>query len=253
MPLLPHKSWNDWTKKNKDKVNKDEEKNKEEEEKKRKRQMDIEQERRYEVLKSRIKRNKIDDNEEKELDSGQSSELNSSNSKHINLFAELEEAEEREKIMAIASGGTKREVKKEAEKNKEYEEEKKAKDDRYTVYLGGGSESDKTKPWYANSQGNEKAKVVELNTTEKEKQRKIEKRKESIDPLNEMKQHLSQKKKKEKHHEKSKSSDSSKKSIEEMRKERLEREKMERERVNMILYGTMPEKSSNSGSKITSD
>jgi hypothetical protein len=41
MHLLPHKSWNVWSKKNMDKVSKDEDELKQQEERKRKRQTDI--------------------------------------------------------------------------------------------------------------------------------------------------------------------------------------------------------------------
>jgi hypothetical protein len=170
MNLLPHKSWNVWSAKNKEKVRKDEEKHKEKEQQERRKFEQAEQEARYYLLKSKARKRKNEEEEEREDGEEGKSERQSKRpkengngrdgdsevinplavgtlpstlpSEHLNLFVNFME---RNSGRPPGSEG----------RNPEYEEEKRVKElkqqQRETTYLAQSSSEAKkgdTKPWY---------------------------------------------------------------------------------------------------------
>jgi len=165
MNLLPHKSWNVWSAKNKEKVRKEEEKYKGVEEKEKQRIARAEQEARYNLLRSKAKKRKEKEKgeEDDEEDDGEGQQRKRARpgigdettesvnplavgvvpstlpSEHLNLFANFVE-----KNSSRPLGG-----------NPEYEEEKRAQElkqkQRETTYLAQSSAEAKkgdSKPWY---------------------------------------------------------------------------------------------------------
>jgi len=152
--------------------------------------------------------------------------------KHINFF-EAEERSEKQSGLSLADVGT---------GNEEYQKEKKAKDDKFTKYLGEGSaETSTVKPWYWDNTTANKS----VTPTD---QIKIERRKEAADPLGSMKHYLDQTKK---HHEKKEDLDNKekkKKDIEHLRQERMKRELQEREKI-AALVNQQSDSNAQSGSR----
>ncbi|BFZ18345.1 hypothetical protein BsWGS_21384 [Bradybaena similaris] len=277
MNILPHKSWHVRTKKNIERVRRDEEKAAEEEKEKQRRIALAEQEARTDLLRDRSRTKAlIDGNRSSSLVDKQqpagSQDLLPVTSvgkdvavpglgdkrEHINFFKDIEEG-------LVKQG-----------KNKEHEEEKKKEQEEFEkkigllTYLGQSSTGD-SQPWYLHKLKKQRKSKHSSDTEdevdpEKEiKQSMEEKRKQLMDPLLEMKEFV--RKKNHKHDDKkhrpkdkkqetrdksklsllSKSSNvssttSSKKTIEQMRAERLEREKQERLRAQSLLAPGRTEK-----------
>jgi hypothetical protein len=144
---------------------------------------------------------------------------------HVNFFENVEKHKDSTAVLT--------------DSNEEYMAEKKAENDRYTVYLGGSSlpKTDKTlAPWY--SLPNFPSQVAQVHTPTKKEERKMEKE----DPLLAMNRQIQQKKDgKKKNKDNNKSAPKS--SLESLREQRLQREKEERDRVQKILFGdTAPKK-----------
>lgn len=245
MNILPQKSWHVRTKRNIERVRRDEEKAAEEEKDRQRRVALAEQEARTEFLRDKAKKR---NHKEIESESGSSKEpelpLPSSsgatdiytNTGHINFFKEVESGE-------VKSG-----------KNAEYEAEKKAekvkweKDIGLLTYLGQSSiESQAAPPWYLASKKKKEKDEAEMAYV---KDRKL---KDKLDPLKDMEAYLHKKKHKhrdkekhkhEKHKHKSKDREkkeetkqhsSQTKTIEQLRAERLKREQEERRRAQDLL------------------
>ncbi|KXJ27337.1 leukocyte receptor cluster member 1 homolog [Exaiptasia diaphana] len=231
MNILPHKSWHVRNKDNIERVRKDEEKARLEEEKRAKRAALADQEARTSLLRAKAR------SSSKESIATTSSEIvpvSDEPPRHINFFQDIEEG--------LRQGS-----------NAEYEAEKKAEQEKQEkaigllTYLGqSASEKHGEKPWYE--------KKNEQKKTEQERDARDSKRKEALDPLTTMKKYLTakedfekqkdkkhkkeHKKKKRKHKEKT----SKKKSIEELRAERLKREQSERTREKALVSSSRGEK-----------
>ncbi|XP_031565325.1 leukocyte receptor cluster member 1 homolog [Actinia tenebrosa] len=240
MNILHHKSWHVRNKDNIERVRKDEENARLEEEKKAKRAALADQEARTALLRDRAKGSKS-----KELtnDSKSSSSPGldlapvsiSDQQKHINFFEDIEEG--------LRQGN-----------NPEYEAEKKAEQEKQEkaigllTYLGqSASEKHSDKPWYIKKDHQKKA-------TDNDNSRDM-KRKDALDPLNKMKKYLEahekhkhKKHKKEHKHSKSRKekrreeTSPRKKSVQELRAERLKREQSERIRESELRSSSKGEK-----------
>ncbi|XP_052800235.1 leukocyte receptor cluster member 1 homolog [Mya arenaria] len=263
MNILPHKSWHVRTKKNIERVRRDEAKAADEEKERQRKIALAEQEARTDLLRKRArdkdgtaiedsanKRRRIEETPgnsslaepsgDRLVAPGSSSIAETSRdlytaTGHINFFKELEAGEEKQ--------GTN----KDHEAEKAAEKEKWEKDIGLLTYLGQSAvETQEKTPWYL-------AKRKELTKEEKfdVKDRKL---KESHDPLRQMSSYLhtkhkhtdrhkdsshtkKHKKKKNKDKEKHRKSSSSSKTIEQLRAERLKREQMERQKVRDMFSG----------------
>ncbi|XP_060554527.1 leukocyte receptor cluster member 1 homolog [Ruditapes philippinarum] len=264
MNILPHKSWHVRTKKNIERVRRDEAKAAEEEKEKQRRIALAEQESRTDLLRKRA-RNRLDEEELEHSalkvprveDNGEASSSKSveesgatskvidiyTNTGHINFFKDIEAGE-------VKHG-----------KNKEHEDEKKAEKEKWEkdigllTYLGQSSvESSEQAPWYLSGKKREKDPLDPVV-----KDRKLKNR---LDPLNEMKSYIHKSKHKhklgdkEKHHKhkhkkkirekepkKHEKHVSATKTIEQLRAERIEREKQERQKALDLLSGGQGQKS----------
>lgn len=174
--ILKHKSWHVWNKDNLARIEKDEENHKKEQQRIEKRKLGIEQEKRYSQLKNRLKKQNEEEEEKEESETRSSKkqrieesdeededayfkavqkrqrELEQQNlqneeetkttfipsfssassglgsGKHINFFEEIEKQEPKGTSLKEIGFG-----------NPEYEQEKKAKENQFTQYLGSGS------------------------------------------------------------------------------------------------------------------
>ncbi|KAG8197018.1 hypothetical protein JTE90_004290 [Oedothorax gibbosus] len=169
MNILPKKSWHVRTKKNIERVRRDEA-NAAEEEKELKRRIQLaEQETRTELLRKKAKTDYVKNDKSIVIED------------HVNFFKEIEEA-------GGYSGGT----------NKEHEAEEKAKKEKYEkdigllTYLGQSSVEAKGEvPWYLKSSVKD-----EKNSLDGKEETPSAKYKSKIDPLNDMKKYISLKEKK---------------------------------------------------------
>ncbi|XP_064613067.1 leukocyte receptor cluster member 1 homolog [Liolophura sinensis] len=252
MNILPQKSWHVRTKKNIERVRRDEEKAAEEEKERQRRIALAEQEARTELLRQRAK-NRLKSEEEPRYDEGEgpsdrkaefiTAEVNQQALHHINFFSDIEEG------------------KKLSGKNAEHEAEKKEEQEKLEMkiglltYLGQGSaESQTEKPWYL-KKGRRK---LEEDEEDIAKSLKLKRKMNDLDPMKEMLEYVKKKKKsshhsdkhkkhKHKHHHKDskveKKSEKilqtgtshSTKSLEQLRAERLRREADERQRSNDLM------------------
>ncbi|KAG9284088.1 hypothetical protein G9A89_022862 [Geosiphon pyriformis] len=253
MNILPHKSYHVYNIKNREKVRKDEEKAKLQEEAKSERALTAEREHRLSLLRQRAQQRQecpktsltggspvlsptlgfiVTENDKQTLEVRSKMAIEESKSGHINFWAELEENNLKNAVST----------------NPEYEAEKKAKEDKWerkiTMYLDDVSKD--LKPWYGTLSVDSK----KLNE-EKEKwiKNKEDKSKLRNDPLTTMSRYLDKKaQKKEKkivnssHNTNMKETsvisahpDNTGKSIELLRRERIEREREERLRVQKLL------------------
>ncbi|GFN99640.1 leukocyte receptor cluster member 1 [Plakobranchus ocellatus] len=275
MNILPHKSWHVRTKKNIERVRRDEEKAAEEEKEKQRRIALAEQEARTDLLRSKA-RNRAITSPQSSSESlvAQATKGANSTSKdvvvpglgdtkeHMNFFKEIEDG--------LIKQGKNQEH--EAEKKKEQEDLEKRIG--LLTYLGQTAlESKDSAPWYLDKSLRKTAKVDDddkekKNDNEAELRRAVQKKRlEEMDPLLQMKQYVEKKKhskhKKHKHKDKkrgqrdekrqkssSKPSSSSsslpsssrtpgssatKKTIEELRAERIARERKEKLRTQALL------------------
>ncbi|XP_053376245.1 leukocyte receptor cluster member 1 homolog isoform X2 [Mercenaria mercenaria] len=255
MNILPQKSWHVRTRKNIERVRRDEAKAAEEEKEKQRRIALAEQEARTDLLRKRAKTRHGEDQIEHSTDklpriddtASQTVEQGTSKSEvqytgHINFFKDVEEGE-------VKQG-----------KNAEHEEEKKAEKEKWEkdigllTYLGQSAVESKEKaPWYLSGRKREKEPLDPV-----EKDRKL---KASLDPLNQMKSYVHKTKHKHKHEDKerhhkhkhkkkSKEKDSKKtekhvsatKTIEQLRAERLNRERQERQKALDLISGGQGQK-----------
>ncbi|XP_029650851.1 leukocyte receptor cluster member 1 [Octopus sinensis] len=232
MNILPHKSWHVRTKKNIERVRRDEEKAAEEEKEKQRRVALAEQEARTEILRAKVRQKGIEENPENTVSEAVPGQ------RHINFFSAIQNEEESSN-----------------RKNKEHEAEEKSKKEEWEkkigllTYLGQSAvESQTVPPWYLDK----KLKKQEAICSDKK-----QKLSDLADPLHEMekylkhkhhKKHKHDKKKNKKSKTKSSSSSSSKSSLEQLRAERLRRENKEKEKAKMLFAkmnkGSVPEKSS---------
>ncbi|KAK7087129.1 leukocyte receptor cluster member 1 homolog [Littorina saxatilis] len=269
MNILPKKSWHVRTKKNIERVRKDEEKAAEEEKEKQRRVALAEQESRTEALRDRARKRGHDEIEAPSLlavaevsqAAGSSSvakvkkDISLSQGGHINFFKDIEQ-------------GLVREGKnKEHEADKAAEKEKWEKDIGLLTYLGQSAvETQNERPWYL--QKSEKSapekKVNPYEVKVAGRNNRDRKLKDSMDPLLEMKRHFEkshklkhQHKDKERHHKhKSSKRDTAKtttssktspstssvpaqskssKTIEQLRAERLRREAGEKQKIAEVM------------------
>ncbi|GAB1608177.1 leukocyte receptor cluster member 1-like [Argonauta hians] len=238
MNILPHKSWHVRTKKNIERVRRDEEKAAEEEKEKQRRIALAEQEARTEVLRSKVRQKNLQDKEPENPEVA--AVVEAPQLTHINFFSAIEQKEECSKRA-----------------NKQHEAEEKQKKEEWEkkigllTYLGQSAvEAQSVPPWYLGR----KRKLQEETCPENSKRQK---RNELIDPLQEMEKYLKhkqhkkhkhdkkekkkkKKKKKEEDKEKKKkrkggSSEGSKPTLEQLRAERLRREGKEREKARMLM------------------
>lgn len=229
MNILPHKSWHVRTKKNIERVRRDEAKAAEEEEERQRRIALAEQETRTELLRKKAKSQRaikgldISDTDVEHVT------LEAPAPTHINFFSEIEK-EERQNLA----------------KNAEHEAEKKAEKEKWErkigllTYLGESAvESQVTPPWYLQN------KKLRLDNEAKVTETKKEKR-DNDDPLLKMRAYLSKKDKKHKKDKNEKKRDRKKEkckklsssscvSIDQLRAERLQREKNERSRALALM------------------
>ncbi|XP_076453402.1 leukocyte receptor cluster member 1 homolog [Babylonia areolata] len=263
MNILPKKSWHVRTKKNIERVRRDEEKAAEEEKERQRRIALAEQEARTEQLRQRSRKRGHDQIEAPSSSSAAAIEASSSETDnklvkasaaisldqggHINFFKDIEEGLRREG------------------KNKEHEAEKAAEKEKWEknigllTYLGQSSvEAQNDKPWYLQKtekkvEGQKGRGYEALQSKREDRDRKL---KDSMDPLKDMKRHLEKRHKhKDKHRSKEKSGHSSRpkqdkqpqssgsslappkkgKTVEELRAERLRREAAERQKVAAVM------------------
>ncbi|XP_046353714.2 leukocyte receptor cluster member 1 homolog [Haliotis rufescens] len=274
MNILPHKSWHVRTKKNIERVRKDEEKAAEEEKERLRKIALAEQEARTDLLRKRAKL-RIEDAPTDQLEEGpiqgegelrgvagtgggeetESSAVVETDElpRHINFFKEIEDG--------MKKHGT----------NAEHEAEKKAEKEKWEksigllTYLGQSAvETQESAPWYLVPQKRKRKRDDEEEEEEEEKKfdlksMKERKRQEHLDPMNKMKEfvhkkrHKHHKEKKHKHHskdnhrhskdkdrhskdkKKSSSSGSSSRTMDQLRAERLRREADERKKTQMLM------------------
>ncbi|XP_028410051.1 leukocyte receptor cluster member 1 homolog [Dendronephthya gigantea] len=215
MNILPKKSWHVRNKDNIARVRRDEENARLEEEKLAKRAALAEQESRTKLLRDRVKN---DFGESSSIESSVSTSLVSYNEpRHINLFTEQE----------TSSGG--------ATTNIEYEAEKKAEQEKKEKALGilkylGQSTSEDPKPWYL--QKNEKKEEQSQDVDKKNKLDPLIKMNSFLDQRKQSRSEKKQRKEKKKHKERVKSK---KKTLADLREERLQREKSERLRAEKLI------------------
>nr|XP_002119267.1 leukocyte receptor cluster member 1 homolog [Ciona intestinalis] len=243
MNILPKKSWHVRNKDNVAKVRKDEEEARQQEKEQARRAALAEQEARLDLLRNRSRgKTAIEAQKSGETSSRALVQFVAEGNKPTNLFEDIEKN---------GVSMTAKNAENEEEKRKEKEEaEKKI---GLLTYLGQGAVEtldDDKKPWYF--------KVPDRLKEEdgKSKQTPDPKRKAYLDPLEEMKQHLSKKKKK-KHkshkdkdrvkdkHSKTSKQSSTEDKLSQMRKARLEREAKEKQRSLDLLnkhYGVKPKK-----------
>lgn len=219
MNILPKKSWHVRNKDNVERVRRDEENARKEAKEMERRAALAEQEARTALLRDRAT---------KKLVRGGKSQhttvlLADSKPKHLNFFADVEE-------------GLRRGSNSEYEAEKKAEQEKREKAVGLLTYLGQSvKDAQSEKPWYVKSH---KHRMDPLAGRESAKEKD---RKQSLDPLNEMKKYLdikkSHKEDKGKKHKivAGKDSNRQKQSIEEMRRERLRREQEEHEKERKLL------------------
>lgn len=264
MNILPQKSWHVRTRKNIERVRRDEAQAAEEEKEKQRRIALAEQEARTDLLRKRARLNNAEHQIEHSADKiprlTETGEAGSSqgsvesgrdlcsaststdiytHSGHINFFKEIE------------AGDLKQGKNKEHEAEKAAEKEKWEKDIGLLTYLGQSAVETKEKaPWYLTGRKKDKD---ELDPVLKDR-----KLKESLDPLNQMKsylhktehkhkhkhedkerhhKHKSKKKKKEKDSQVPEKHPSATKTIEQLRAERLNRERQEKQRALDLLSG----------------
>lgn len=185
MNILPHKSWHVRTKKNIERVRRDEARAAEEEEEKQRRIALAEQEARTELLRKKAKcQRPIEVSDIGHIDDGRVSP-EADPSEHINFFSEIEKEERQNRA-----------------KNVDHEAEIKAEKEKWErkigllTYLGESSvESKMVLPWYLQN------KKLRLEEDEKRSEAKKEKR-DRHDPLVEMRMYLQKKSKKHKKHKK---------------------------------------------------
>jgi len=251
--ILPQKSWNVYNRDNREKVRKDQEQCQKEEERKRKRVDEIEQEKRYNVLKQKSKKQRLEDSEEVELNEDEEAtktesqplEQNKEQTSHINFFSQY-------------GGST---------YNAEYVAEKKTEEDKKLKKLGlynpTMGELKKDRPWYSLSTSaseftfsqNEPISNTNINnitdptsvtintTTTTTKtviiEEKDNKKKNIDDPLNIMNSYVKKSKDRKKQREEKKQKEEKerekKKNLEKLREERVERERKEREKAAQLL------------------
>ncbi|GFS22989.1 leukocyte receptor cluster member 1 [Elysia marginata] len=284
MNILPHKSWHVRNKKNIERVRRDEEKAAEEEKEKQRRIALAEQEARTDLLRKKAKNRALPSTsdgpdhlpcEVSTTSQGDDSVAVSSSKdcvipglgdskEHMNFFKEIEDG--------LVKQGTNKEH--EAEKKKEQEELEKRIG--LLTYLGQTALDNKeSAPWYLDKKLRKKNKS-EDDTEAKKEDKELElkravqqKRLEEMDPLLQMKQYVEKKKhgkhKKHKHKDKKRShkdekerkkifssSDASietpttKKTIEQLRAERIARERKEKLRTQALLTRTSSTGSGNS-------
>lgn len=229
MNILPHKSWHVRTKKNIERVRRDEAKAAEEEEERQRRIALAEQETRTELLREKAKSQRAIQGLDISGTDVDHVTLEAPAPTHINFFAEIEKEERQNRA-----------------KNAEHEAEKKAEKEKWErkigllTYLGESSvESQVTPPWYLQN------KKLRLDQEAKVTETKKEKR-DNDDPLLKMRAYLNKKDKKHKkdkdekkrHRKKEKCnklSSSSCVSVDQLRAERLQREKNERSRALALM------------------
>ncbi|XP_013407616.1 leukocyte receptor cluster member 1 homolog [Lingula anatina] len=184
MNILPKKNWHVRTKKNIERVRRDEEQAAEEEKERQRRIALAESEARTDLLRQRAKHRQRDDDEEYE---GDRQVVEFQARQHVNFFSDIEQGMKQKK------------VNEEHEKEKKEEKEKWEKSIGLLTYLGQSSvESKTTKPGiYRYSEPPKKKSKEEENMEEDMK------RKHSLDPLHKMKEYV-EKKKKHKHKDKHK-------------------------------------------------
>lgn len=254
MNILPKKRWHVRTKENIARVRRDEQNAREEEEERKRKIALAEQEARTEVLRTQARKrvgSNSDDRKSYSVVGTSATEQQSEH--HINLFYQLEAGD------------------KLAGKNREYEAEKKAEQEKHErsigllTYLGqSASEQSGAAPWYlqgslkkdddkiAAAEKKKKLQMDPLNVMEKylgskfPRAKSITKpsvgaKKQSIEKLSEHSKAIHKKHKhkgkhrKKRHHTKPKTYASGIKTIEQLRVERLQREKAERVRTEQLL------------------
>lgn len=252
MNILPHKSWHVRRKDNIERVRRDEAKAAEEEKERQRRIALAEQEARTELLRSKNRKRAIDDTKDEAIEEGVTEEdktkgtvdIYSGTGGHINFFKDAEDgiADKKKNV--------------EHEKEKKEEKEKWEKNMGILTYLGQSATEDPT-PWYLNS----KKKRTEQDETDSARKERDVKRKNHMDPIHDLKRyvektkdshsperhrHKHKEKKKHKHKSKDKDEHTSKKTIEQLRSERLKREAEEKKKTAALLAKlrgeTIPEK-----------
>ncbi|KAI8915190.1 hypothetical protein DFJ77DRAFT_358998 [Powellomyces hirtus] len=186
--ILQHKSWHVYNEVNRAKVRQDEENARKEDEKKKEPALQADREARLTLLRKRAQSRRQEAGDlasavdtpplEAGIRRAQLLDADAPHSGHINLFADAAEA---------AAGGT------QGGKNKDYEDEKKAKEkaeaDRYTWYLGETRDGKKDTPWYAAPDPISAARSLPpegplgIKIGEKKRAQKDERRKVRDDPL----------------------------------------------------------------------
>ncbi|ESO97441.1 hypothetical protein LOTGIDRAFT_159473 [Lottia gigantea] len=247
------RNWHVRTKKNIERVRRDEEKAAEEEKEKQRRIALAEQEARTDLLRSRSK-NKLKTCDRNEIEQGSSTDIvpSSTVTQHgnINFFKEIED------------GLRKQGINEEHAKEKKVEKEKWERSVGLLTYLGKSNiEEQNETPWYLSGR---KRKRDETEEEEKRdlKHLKEEKKKTNLDPLLEMREFVDKKKKKKKHKDKkdkkhkhkerererikSLPKPSTGKTIDQLRAERLKREKAEKNRTAELFSKLKGDDSENS-------
>ncbi|KAK6192032.1 hypothetical protein SNE40_003583 [Patella caerulea] len=271
MNILHHKSWHVRTKKNIERVRKDEEKAAEEEKEKERKIALAEQEARTDILRSRAK-DRIQyttGGQTDQITSGSSLQIVPSaieKSGNINFFQEIED------------GLRKQGINEEHAKEKKAEKEKWEKSIGLLTYLGKSNiEEQNETPWYITGTSR-KRKREEDSDEESNKHNKVihfdkeDRKKADLDPLNQMKEYVDKKKKKKKHkdhkekknkhskqknreskHDKNLPRPSTSKTIEQLRAERLKRENKEKYRTNELFSKLTGDNSKKSDSEDEDD
>ncbi|XP_050409694.1 leukocyte receptor cluster member 1 [Patella vulgata] len=272
MNILHHKSWHVRTKKNIERVRKDEEKAAEAEKEKERKIALAEQEARTDILRSRAK-DKIQfttDGETNQITSGSSSQIVPSEiekSGNINFFKEIED------------GLRKQGINEEHAKEKKAEKEKWEKSIGLLTYLGKSNiEEQNETPWYITGKSRKRKHEEDDEDEERSKYNKVtqfdkeDRKKADLDPLNQMKEYIDKKKKKKKHkdhkekknkHGKQKHTESKQdkhlprpstsKTIEQLRAERLKRENKEKYRTSELFSKLTGDNSKKSDSEDEDD
>lgn len=213
--MLHHKSWHVYSKDNQEKVRKDEKDAARLEGEKEARIVKADQEARLERLRQK-------------KESSAEAEAVNDKEEHVNLFKDLEKCHGNADIL----------VDQKAIEQKQWE-------DKYTMYLGETKDGKKDVPWYNESQSASRSQSS-LKPSEsdeqkrKRKARQEERRKKSEDPMEALRNFMDSRKSSGQpptSHQSSvvKKSSSSSMTVDQLRRERLERELMERNRTHELL------------------